>query len=46
MLLAGRIIGKKAFDCTSFTFNVTGKQEFSTVLKKVCTTLGPIESIA
>ncbi|KDR08641.1 heat shock 70 kDa protein cognate 5 [Zootermopsis nevadensis] len=34
MLLAGRIIGKKAFDCTSFTFNVVGKQEFSTLLKK------------
>jgi hypothetical protein len=39
MLLAGRIIGKKTFDCASFTFNLTGKQEFSTLLKKVCTSL-------
>lgn len=34
MLLAGRIIGKKAFDCTSFTVNLNGKQEFSTLFKK------------
>lgn len=34
MLLASRIVGKKAFDCTSFTFNVTGKQEFSTLFHK------------
>jgi hypothetical protein len=37
MLLAGRIVGKKAFDCTSFTFNLSGKQEFSTLFHKVCT---------
>lgn len=35
MLLASRIVGKKAFDCTSFTFNLTGKQEFSTLFHKV-----------
>jgi len=35
MLLAGRIIAKKAFDCTSFTVNLNNKQEFSTLLKKV-----------
>jgi len=34
MLLASRIVGKKAFDCTSFTFNLTGKQEFSTLFHK------------
>jgi hypothetical protein len=37
MLLASRIVGKKAFDCTSFVFNLTGKQEFSTLFHKVCT---------
>jgi len=34
MLLASRIVGKKAFDCTSFTFNLSGKQEFSTLFHK------------
>jgi len=34
MLLASRIVGKKAFDCTSFAFNLTGKQEFSTLFHK------------
>ena len=37
MLLASRIVGKKVFDCTSFTCNLTGKQEFSTLFHKVCT---------
>jgi len=34
MLLASRIVGKKVFDCTSFTFSLTGKQEFSTLFHK------------
>jgi hypothetical protein len=37
MMLVSRIVGKKAFDCTSFTFNLTGKKEFSTLFHKVCT---------
>jgi len=45
MLLASRIVGKKALDCTSFTLNLTGKQEFSTLFHKVCTGTLFLESV-
>ena len=35
MLLIGRIIGRKTLDCTNVAFDITGKREFSTLLKKV-----------
>ncbi|PSN32841.1 Heat shock 70 kDa protein cognate 5 [Blattella germanica] len=34
MLLASRIIGRKAFDCTNVAFDTITKRDFSTLLKK------------